>query len=61
LKELPFDVYLLLLDLVSEFSVIKGIEVCKTDDFIEKFLFKFQKQIKLGDKNGKTTDISKNR
>ena len=27
LKELPFDVYLLLLDLVSEFSVIKGIEV----------------------------------
>ncbi len=27
LKELPFDVYLLLLDLVSEFSIIKSIEV----------------------------------
>lgn len=27
LKELPFDIYLLLLNMVSEFSIIKGIEV----------------------------------
>jgi len=27
LKELPFDVYLLLLDVTSEFSIVKGIEI----------------------------------
>ena len=27
LKELPFEVYMLLLDLISDFSIIKGIEV----------------------------------
>ncbi len=27
LKELPFDVYLLLLDITSEFSIIKGVEI----------------------------------